>query len=63
MRSFALPYYSQTTSKLKCVGVSCRIIYAVFATPPVSLLNLFDYIGTVCGETPFLLLKFIDYII
>ena len=36
--------YSQTTSKLKCVGVSCRIIYTVFATPPVSLLNLFDYI-------------------
>ena len=36
--------YSQTTSKFKCVGLSCRIIYTVFATPPVSLLNLFDYI-------------------
>ena len=35
--------YSQTTSKLKCVGVSCRIVYTVFDTPPVSLLNLFDY--------------------
>ncbi|MBR1819355.1 MAG: hypothetical protein IJ780_04425 [Neisseriaceae bacterium] len=23
--------------------MSCRIIYTVFSTPPVSLLNLFDY--------------------
>ena len=62
MRSFALPYYSQTTSKLKCVGSPCRIIYTVFGKPPVSLLKLFDYIYTVAGVTPFLLLKFIDYI-
>ena len=31
---------SQTTLKLKCVGSPCRIIYTVFYTPPVSLLNL-----------------------
>ncbi|MBQ9259204.1 MAG: hypothetical protein IJ187_05075 [Neisseriaceae bacterium] len=46
--NFRLPekmIYSQTTSKLKCVGVSCRIVYTVFDTPPVSLLNLFDYIN------------------
>ena len=36
--------YSQTTSKLKCVGSPCRIIYTVFGKPPVSLLKLFDYI-------------------
>ena len=36
---------SQTISKFKCVGSPCRIIYTVFATPPVSLLNLFDYIS------------------
>ena len=35
---------SQTTSKLKCVGSPCRIIYTVFGKPPVSLLKLFDYI-------------------
>ena len=35
--------YSQTTSKLKCVGSPCRIIYTVCGSPPVSLLNLFDY--------------------
>ena len=37
--------YSQTTSKLKCVGSPCRIIYTVFGKPPVSLLKLFDYIS------------------
>ena len=36
--------YSQTTSKLKCVGSPRRIIYTVFGKPPVSLLKLFDYI-------------------
>ena len=36
-------WYSQTTSKLKCVGSPCRIIYTVFGKPPVSLLKLFDY--------------------
>ena len=35
--------YSQTTSKLKCVGSPRRIIYTVFGKPPVSLLKLFDY--------------------
>ena len=44
--------YSQTTSKLKCVGFPCRIIYTVFGKPPVSLLKLFDYI----------VLKFNNYI-
>ena len=53
MRCFTLSYYlycrslfwfySQTTSKLKCVGSPCRIIYTVFGKPPVSLLKLFDY--------------------
>ena len=38
--------YSQTTSKLKCVGSPCRIIYTVFGKPPVSLLKLFDYTFT-----------------
>ena len=37
-------FYSQTTSKLKCVGSPLRIIYTVFGKPPVSLLKLFDYI-------------------
>ena len=37
-------WYSQTTSKLKCVVSPCRIIYTVFGKPPVSLLKLFDYI-------------------
>ena len=36
--------YSQTTSKLKCVGSPCRIIYTVCGKPLVSLLKLFDYI-------------------
>ena len=47
---FNLPYclYSQTTSKLKCVGSPCRIIYTVCGKPPVSLLKLFDY--TVAGK-------------
>ena len=36
--------YSQSTSKLKCVGSPCRIIYTVFGSPPVSLLKLIDYI-------------------
>ena len=40
--------YSQTTSKLKCVGSPCRIIYTVFGKPPVSLLKLFDYIYQFC---------------
>ena len=39
-------FYSQTTSKLKCVGSPCRIIYTVFGKPPVSLLKLFDYIDS-----------------
>ena len=43
-RKIVFSIYSQTTSKLKCVGSPCRIIYTVFGKPPVSLLKLFDYI-------------------
>ena len=58
----ALPYYSQTTSKLKCVGSPCRIIYSVFGKPPVSLLKLFDYIYTVASKTLCFTLNLIDYV-
>ena len=44
---YCFEIYSQTTSKLKCVGSPCRIIYTVFGKPLVSLLKLFDYMKSI----------------
>ena len=55
-------FYSQTTSKLKCVGSPCRIIYTVCRKPPVSLLKLFDYIFAKTSFSVLLRLELYPYL-